>query len=87
MSTVPGLLLLPYLTDTLGVAAAPAGVLAFVPKAWNVVLNPVAGRVSDRTRSRLGPRRPHLTVSSLLALRRAGLGTGGPDGRASRSLG
>ena len=32
--TVPGLLLLPYLTDTLGVAAAVAGVLVFVPKAW-----------------------------------------------------
>lgn len=59
-STVPGLLLLPYLTDTLGVAAALAGVLAFVPKAWNVLLNPVAGRVSDRTRSRFGPRRPYV---------------------------
>jgi Na+/melibiose symporter-like transporter len=58
--TVPGLLLLPYLTDTLGVAAAVAGVLVFVPKAWDVLLNPVAGRVSDRHVSPLGPRRPFL---------------------------
>jgi Na+/melibiose symporter-like transporter len=64
-STVPGLLLLPFLTDTLGVAAGLAGVLAFVPKAWNLLLNPIAGRVSDRTRSRLGPRRPFVLAAGL----------------------
>jgi len=63
--TVPGLLLLPYLTDTLGVAAAVAGVIVFLPKAWDVVLNPVAGRVSDRHRSPLGPRRPFLLRAGL----------------------
>ena len=47
--TVPGLLLLPYLTDRLGVTAALAGVIVFPPKAWDVVLNPVAGRISDRS--------------------------------------
>lgn len=64
-STVPGLLFLPYLTDTLGVAAGLAAVLAFAPKAWNVVLNPVAGRVSDRTRTRFGPRRPFVLFAGL----------------------
>ncbi len=58
--TVPGLLLLPYLTDTLGVAAAVAGLIVFVPKAWDVVLNPIAGRISDRSRSPRGRRRPFL---------------------------
>lgn len=58
--TVPGLMLLPYLTDTLGVAAAVAGVIVFLPKAWDVVLNPIAGRISDRSTSPLGPRRPFL---------------------------
>ena len=38
--TVPGLLLLPYLTDTLGIAALVAGVIVFAPKAWDVILNP-----------------------------------------------
>lgn len=59
-STVPGLLLLPYLTDALGVAAALAGVLVLLPKAWDVIFNPVAGRISDRTRDARGPRRPYL---------------------------
>nr|MDT0660993.1 MFS transporter [Micromonospora sp. DSM 115978] len=58
--TVPGLLLLPYLTDTLGVAAGLAALLVLLPKAWDVLLNPVAGRISDRTRSRWGARRPYL---------------------------
>jgi len=63
--TVPGLLLLPYLTDTLGVAAAVAGVIVFLPKAWDVVLNPIAGRISDRHESPLGPRRPFLLRAGL----------------------
>jgi Na+/melibiose symporter-like transporter len=58
--TVPGLLLLPYLTDELGVAAGVAGLVVFAPKAWDVVLNPVAGRISDRSTSPRGRRRPFL---------------------------
>ncbi|PPK61591.1 MFS transporter [Actinokineospora auranticolor] len=56
--TVPGLLLLPFLTDHLAVPAAVAGVLVLLPKAWDVAFNPVAGRISDRATHRLGPRRP-----------------------------
>jgi Na+/melibiose symporter-like transporter len=63
--TVPGLLLLPYLTDTLGVAAGVAGLLVLAPKAWDVLVNPVAGRISDRTRGRLGARRPYLLFAGL----------------------
>ena len=58
--TVPGLLLLPYLTDRLGVAAGLAGAIVFLPKAWDVILNPIAGRISDHTVSPSGPRRPFL---------------------------
>ncbi|MEV4758713.1 MFS transporter [Micromonospora sp. NPDC049559] len=63
--TVPGLLLLPYLTDTLGVAAGVAALLVLGPKAWDVLVNPVAGRISDRTRSRWGARRPYLLFGGL----------------------
>ncbi|MFI5935814.1 MFS transporter [Actinoplanes sp. NPDC051494] len=60
--TVPGLLLLPYLTDTLGVAAGLAGLLVLLPKAWDVLINPIAGRVSDRS----GSRTPYLIGAGLL---------------------
>jgi GPH family glycoside/pentoside/hexuronide:cation symporter len=63
--TVPGLLLLPYLTDTLGVAAGVAGLLVLAPKAWDVLINPVAGRISDRTRTRWGARRPFLLAGGI----------------------
>jgi glycoside/pentoside/hexuronide:cation symporter, GPH family len=80
--TVPGLLLLPYLTDTLGVAAGLAGLLVLLPKAWDVVVNPVAGRLSDRTRTRWGARRPYLlgagfALAVLFAAMFAGVRTGG----------
>lgn len=64
--TVPGLLLLPYLTDHLGVAAGLAGVIVFAPKAWDVVLNPIAGRISDRSEHPDGRRRPFLIRAGLL---------------------
>src|SRR6476660_3177492 len=83
-NTVPGLLLLPCLTDTLGIAAGIAGVLVATPKAWDVLVNPVAGRISDRTRSRWGARRPYLlfggaALAVLFAAIFAGpFGTGAP---------
>ena len=64
-STVPGLLLLYFLTNVLGVGAVIAGLAVFVPKAWDLVINPVVGRLSDRTRSRLGPRRPWLLAGAV----------------------
>ena len=67
--TVPGLLLLPYLTDRLGVAAGLAGLVVFLPKAWDVVLNPIAGGISDRSTNPRGRRRPFLLrAGSLLAV-------------------
>ncbi|MXG90358.1 MFS transporter [Nocardioides flavescens] len=63
--TVPGLMLLPYLTDSLGIGALAAGAIVFLPKAWDVVLNPVAGRISDRTVDPRGPRRPWLLRAGL----------------------
>lgn len=67
-ATVPGLLLLPYLTDTLGIGALVAGCIAFLPKAWDVVLNPIAGRISDRSVARPGGRRGVFLLRSGAAL-------------------
>jgi len=63
--TVPGLLLLPYLTDTMAVPGAVAGAIVLVPKAWDVVFNPVAGRLSDASLARRGSRRPFLLGGGL----------------------
>src|SRR3954453_13266264 len=60
-STVPGLLLLFYLTDVLGVAAGLASAVLFVPKLWDAFLNPVVGTWSDR----VGARRPFLLAGAI----------------------
>ena len=77
--TVPGLMLLPYLTDTLGVTALVAGLVVLLPKAWDVVLNPLAGRISDRTVDPRGPRRPWLLRGGLVLAACFALLFAGPD--------
>lgn len=80
-STVPGLLLLFYLTDVLGVAAAMAGLVVVLPKAWDVFFNPYVGALSDRQATRTGTRTALMRIGSLtlpaaFALMFAGVGTG-----------
>ncbi|GGL38945.1 MFS transporter [Planomonospora parontospora] len=63
--TVPGLLLLFYMTNVLAVPAWIAGLVAFLPKVWDVVVNPWVGQRSDRTVSRFGARRPWMLLGAL----------------------
>ncbi|GII00640.1 MFS transporter [Planobispora takensis] len=64
-STVPGLLLLFYMTNVLAVPAWIAGLVAFLPKIWDVVVNPWVGQRSDRTVSRFGARRPWMLAGAI----------------------
>jgi len=48
VGALPGLLLLIFLTDTLGVPAGWAGLILLVPKACDVVLNPIVD-IDNRT--------------------------------------
>lgn len=64
--TVPGLLLLYFMTDILGVPAGMAGMAVFLPKFIDVFADPMVGMASDRTRSRWGRRRPWLLAGSIL---------------------
>ena len=64
-AVVPGLVLLYYLTDVLGVTAALAGFVVFLPKLLDLVYNPIVGRLSDSTVSRFGPRRPWMIAGMI----------------------
>ncbi|WP_199432231.1 MFS transporter [Qaidamihabitans albus] len=84
--TVPGLLLLPYLTDTMAVPAAAAGAIVLLPKAWDVLFNPIAGRISDAGLARRGSRGRSLLLGGLVLavcfaalFAHPGLGTVGLD--------
>ncbi|GAA1984074.1 MFS transporter [Isoptericola halotolerans] len=64
--TLPGLVLVYYLTDTLGVAALMAGLIVTAAKVWDVVIDPVIGAVSDREQARHGSRRRLMAAGGLL---------------------
>ncbi|MDX2935528.1 MFS transporter [Streptomyces ipomoeae] len=65
-NTLPGLLLLMYLTDALGVAAGLAGLVVALPKLWDVVLSPWVGSASDREAGRTGGRRRLMTTGAIV---------------------
>jgi GPH family glycoside/pentoside/hexuronide:cation symporter len=60
-----GLYFLKFATDVLGVAAGVMGLLFAVSRLWDGLADPIAGYLSDRTRSRLGRRRSWLVWSAL----------------------
>ena len=57
-ATLPGLVLLFFMTDTLGVFPLLAGVLISVAKIWDVIIDPVIGARSDHSLAVTGSRRP-----------------------------
>ncbi len=65
-ATVPGLVLLFYMTDVLGVAAFIGSLVLFLPKAWDVIVAPLAGGISDRTMVRTGSRVKWLLIGGLI---------------------
>ncbi|MHB8877475.1 MAG: MFS transporter [Myxococcaceae bacterium] len=59
-----GMFLLFFLTDTLHVPPALAGLVLIIPRTWEVLSDPIMGTISDRTRSRWGRRRPFLLAGA-----------------------
>jgi len=55
-----------YLTEAHGVSPAWAGIALLVPRLLDAVVDPLFGALSDRTKSRMGRRRPYLLVGSIL---------------------
>jgi glycoside/pentoside/hexuronide:cation symporter, GPH family len=64
-ATLPGLVLVYYLTDTLGVAAIAAGLVVAAAKVWDVVVDPWIGERSDRALARTGTRRTWMVVGAI----------------------
>ncbi|MFA1538947.1 MFS transporter [Actinomadura monticuli] len=71
--TVPGLLLLYFMTHTLGVSPLLAGLTLLLPKIIDAVAHPLFGTLSDRQARRAGHRRGMLRWGLLLAVAWIGL--------------
>jgi len=65
-AALPGLVLVYYLTDTLGIAALAAGFLVTAAKVWDVLIDPVIGARSDRSLAQRGSRRPVMLLGAIL---------------------
>lgn len=63
--TAMGFWTLTYLTDTVYLAPALAGIAIMAAKIWDAVTDPLVGFLSDNTRSRFGRRRPYLLFGAL----------------------
>lgn len=57
--------LLKYLVDGAGLDPAAAGTVLLVGKVWDAVTDPLEGRLTDRTRTRFGARRPWLLAAAV----------------------
>ena len=59
------LYLLKFSTDVVGLPASVVGVLFALARVWDAVSDPLVGWLSDRTRSRMGRRRPWMFAAAL----------------------
>ena len=58
--TATAFVLMNYLTDVVGLAAALAGIALMVGRIWDAFYDPIIGYLSDRTKTRMGRRRPFM---------------------------
>lgn len=66
--TIMSFWLLKFLTDTLGLSAALAGIALLIGRVWDAITDPLMGAISDATRTRWGRRRPYLLFGSLFVI-------------------
>lgn len=58
--------IIPVFNIGYGVNAFWLGICIFIPRALDVLIDPIMGVISDRTRSRFGRRRPYILVGAIL---------------------
>jgi len=63
--TAIAFVLLIYLTDTVGLSAALAGIALMVGRIWDAFYDPVIGYLSDKTATKMGRRRPFMLAGAI----------------------
>lgn len=65
-SSLIAVMYLIFLTDVIRLAPALAGTAVMVAKLWDAINDPLMGAISDRTRTRIGRRRPFILAGAVL---------------------
>lgn len=63
--TIKNVYLALFLTDVVGVSAAVAAMIFFIGSTWDYINDPLAGYITDHTRSRWGRRRPFILFGTI----------------------
>jgi glycoside/pentoside/hexuronide:cation symporter, GPH family len=63
--TATAFVLMNYLTDTVGLSAALAGIALMVGRLWDAFYDPIIGFLSDKTTTKLGRRKPFMLGGSI----------------------
>jgi Na+/melibiose symporter-like transporter len=58
----------PLYAQEVGLELATVGLIFFLARAWDAIIDPVIGNLSDRTRSRWGRRKPWVLISTPLLM-------------------
>ncbi|MBN2975752.1 MFS transporter [Pseudomonas sp. FP597] len=67
-AVAPGILLMFYMTNILGISVGIATAATVLPKLVDLLASPLVGGLSDRTFTRLGRRRPYILFAGLALL-------------------
>ncbi len=67
-SSLIAVLYLIFLTDIIRLSPGLAGTAVLVAKIWDAVNDPLMGAISDRTRTRMGRRRPWILAGAILLI-------------------
>ena len=65
MGMLTSMYLMKFSTDVLAISPAAMGMVFFVSRIWDAVSDPIIGFLSDRTRTRLGRRRPWMIAGAI----------------------
>jgi glycoside/pentoside/hexuronide:cation symporter, GPH family len=65
-AALPGLVLVFYLTDSLGVTALLAGAVVTVAKIWDIIIDPIVGAYSDREIAATGSRKRLMRLGAIV---------------------
>jgi GPH family glycoside/pentoside/hexuronide:cation symporter len=65
VASIQGFFLNAFLLDIAGIRPAAAGIIFLIVKIWDSVNDPIIGRLTDRTNSRWGRRRPWLLFGAI----------------------
>ncbi|OYU07318.1 MAG: hypothetical protein CFE47_11795 [Pseudomonas sp. PGPPP1] len=67
-AVAPGILLMFYMTNILGISVGIATAATVLPKLVDLLVSPLVGGMSDRTYTRLGRRRPYILFAAFALL-------------------